>query len=119
MPPRLCRSDAVDDASTSQTLHHRTVYAITDLHVHQARPAHLAAWIRGHWTIENKLHWIRDGTYDENRSQIRTGTGPHIMATLRDTAIGGLRLTGVTTIAAATRHHARDSTPPLALLGLT
>jgi predicted transposase YbfD/YdcC len=53
-----------------------TVYAITSLHVHDAEPAHLAAWIRGHWHIENKIHWIRDVTYDEDRSQIRTGTGP-------------------------------------------
>jgi predicted transposase YbfD/YdcC len=96
-----------------------TVYAITDLHVHQARPAQLATWIRGHWNIENKVHWIRDVTYDEDRSQIRTGTGPHVMATLRDAAIGALRLAGATNIAAATRHHARDSTRPLALLGLT
>jgi len=96
-----------------------TVYAITDLHVHQARPAQLAIWIRGHWNIENKVHWVRDVTYDEDRSQIRTGTGPHVMAALRDAAIGALRLTGATNIAAATRHHARDSTRPLALLGLT
>ncbi|MET8355278.1 ISAs1 family transposase [Micromonospora sp. NPDC005206] len=34
-----------------------TVYAITDLLVHQAKPAQLAAWIRGHWSIENKVHW--------------------------------------------------------------
>ncbi|MGS2620091.1 ISAs1 family transposase [Micromonospora sp. LZ34] len=50
-----------------------TVYAITDLRVHQARPGQLAAWIRGHWGIENKVHWVRDVTYDEDRSQIRTG----------------------------------------------
>lgn len=96
-----------------------TVYAITDLHTHQARPAHLAAWIRGHWNIENKVHWVRDVTYDEDRSQIRTGTGPHVMAALRDAAIGALRLNGATNIAAANRHHARDSTRPLTLLGLT
>jgi predicted transposase YbfD/YdcC len=59
-----------------------TVYAITDLHVHQAKPAQLAAWIRGHWSIENKIHWVRDVTYDEDRSQIRTGTGQQVMAVL-------------------------------------
>lgn len=94
------------------------VYAITDLHVHQARPHHLAGWIRGHWSIENKVHWVRDVTYDEDRSQIRTGTGAQVMAVLRNTAIGALRLAGVTNIAAANRHHARDSTRPLALLGI-
>lgn len=96
-----------------------TVYAITDLRVHQARPAQLASWVRGHWSIENKVHWVRDVTYDEDRSQIRTGTGPQVMAALRNAAIGALRLTGVTNIAAANRHHARDSTRPLALLGIT
>jgi predicted transposase YbfD/YdcC len=96
-----------------------TIYAITSLHVHQARPAQLAAWIRGHWHIENRIHWVRDVTYDEDRSQIRTGTGPQVMAALRNAAIGALRATGVTNIAAANRHHARDSTRPLALLGIT
>jgi predicted transposase YbfD/YdcC len=96
-----------------------TVYAITNLRVHEAKPAQLAAWIRRHWHIENKLHWVRDVTYDEDRSQIRTGTGPQVMAALRTAAIGALRVTGVTNIAAANRHHARDSTRPLALLGIT
>jgi len=96
-----------------------TVYAITDLRVHQAKPAQLAAWIRGHWHIENKIHWVRDVTYDEDRSQIRTGNGPEVMAALRNAAIGALRTAGITNIAAGTRHHARDSTRPLALLGVT
>jgi predicted transposase YbfD/YdcC len=95
-----------------------TVYAITDLHVHQAKPHQLAGWIRGHWSIENKIHWVRDVTYDEDRSQIRTGTGAQVMAALRNAAIGALRLAGVTNIAAANRHHARDSNRPLALLGI-
>jgi predicted transposase YbfD/YdcC len=96
-----------------------TVYAITNLRVHQAKPTQLAAWTRGHWSIENKVHWVRDVTYDEDRCQIRTGTGPQVMAALRNAAIGALRTTGVTNIAAANRHHARDSARPLALLGIT
>jgi predicted transposase YbfD/YdcC len=96
-----------------------TVYAITDLKTHQARPAQLATWIRGHWSIENKVHWVRDVTYDEDRSQIRTGTGPQVMAALRNAAIGALRTAGITNIAAANRHHARDVNRPLALLGIT
>ncbi|WP_373861621.1 ISAs1 family transposase [Micromonospora saelicesensis] len=96
-----------------------TVYAITDLRVHQTKPAQLATWIRGHWSIENKIHWVRDVTYDEDRCQIRTGTGPEVMAALRNAAIGALRTAGVANIAAANRHHARDSTRPLALLGIT
>jgi predicted transposase YbfD/YdcC len=96
-----------------------TVYAITDLQAHQAKPWQLADWIRGHWSIENRTHWVRDVTYDEDRSQIRTGTGPQVMATIRNAAIGALRLAGITNIAAATRHHARNPNRPLALLGIT
>lgn len=80
---------------------------------------HLADWIRGHWSIENKTHWVRDVTYDEDRSQIRAGTGPHVMAALRNAAIGALRLAGATNIAAANRHHAHDTNRPLALLGIS
>ena len=53
-----------------------TVYAITDLAPHQARPDELAAWIRGHWQIENALHWVRDVTFAEDLSQVRTGAAP-------------------------------------------
>jgi len=83
-----------------------------------AKPAQLAAWIRGHWSIENSIHWVRDVAYDKDRSQIRTGTGPQVMAALRNAAIGALRTAGITNIAAANRHYARDSNRPLALLGL-
>jgi len=66
----------------------------------------LARWLRGHWSIE-ALHWVRDVSFDEDRSQIRTGNGPQIMAALRNLVITALRLAGVTNIAAALRHHAR------------
>jgi predicted transposase YbfD/YdcC len=39
-------------------------------------PATLAGWVQGHWGIENQLHWVRDVTFDEDRSQIRTATHP-------------------------------------------
>jgi predicted transposase YbfD/YdcC len=66
--------------------------------------------------IENRLHWIRDVTYDEDRSQVRTGNSPQIMATLRNTAISLLRLTGADNIAQRLRHHARDPETILNLL---
>ena len=93
-----------------------TVYAITDLGPHQARPDELAAWIRGHWQIENALHWVRDVTFAEDLSQVRTGAAPQVMASLRNLAISMHRLAGATNIAAALRHHARDATRPLRLL---
>ena len=81
-----------------------TVCAITDLLVHQAKPMHLADWIRGHWSIENKTHRVRDVTYDEDRSHIRTGTGPQVLATIRNANIGAL--------APGRRHQHRRRQPP-------
>jgi predicted transposase YbfD/YdcC len=97
--------------------HAITVYAITSLSVIQAAPAQLAAWIRGHWQIE-ALHHIRDVSYAEDASQIRTGSGPRVMATLRNLAIAILKPAGHPSIAAACRHHARDATRTLTTLGL-
>ena len=87
-----------------------TVCAITSLTAIQARPAELAAIIRGHWLIEDRLHHV---TCDEDRSQVRTANGPRVMASLRNLAITILRLTGETSIAAALRHHARRPGRPL------
>jgi predicted transposase YbfD/YdcC len=90
-----------------------TVYAITDLAAHEARPEELAAWIRGHWQIENGLHRVRDVTYAEDLSQVRTGNAPQVMASLRNLAISLHRLAGATNMAKALRHLARDALRPL------
>ena len=96
-----------------------TVYAITSLTFEQASPARLADLIRGHWAIENGLHWVRDVIFAEDGSQVRTGTGPHVMACLRNLAIGALSRAGPVNLAAALRHHARDPARPLTTLGIT
>lgn len=96
-----------------------TVYAITDLRPHQARPDELARWLRGHWHIENKLHWVRDVTFNEDQSRVRTGAAPQVMATFRNLVISLHRLAGATNIAAALRHHARNAARPLRLLMIT
>jgi predicted transposase YbfD/YdcC len=90
------------------------VYLITS--DRDADPATLAAWVRSHWEIENRLHWVRDVTYQEDKSLVRTGNAPRVMATLRSLAISLLRLDGQTNIAAANRHHARDPQRTLQLL---
>ena len=90
------------------------VYLITS--DRDADPATLAAWVRSHWHIENKLHWVRDVTYQEDKSLVRTGNAPRVMASLRSLAISVLRLDGHTNIAAANRHHARDPQRALKLL---
>jgi predicted transposase YbfD/YdcC len=81
-----------------------------------ADPGALAAWVRSHWHIENKPHWVRDVTYQEDKSLARTGNAPRVMATLRSLAISLLRLDGHVNIAAANRHHARDPQRTLQLL---
>jgi predicted transposase YbfD/YdcC len=90
------------------------VYLITSDRA--ADPAALAAWVRSHWEIENRLHWVRDVTYQEDSSLIRTGNTPRVMASLRSLAISLLRLDGHPNIAAANRHHARDPQRTLTLL---
>ena len=81
-----------------------------------ADPATLAAWVRGHQEIENRLHWVRDVTYQEDKSLVRTGNAPRVMASLRSLAISLLRLDGHANIAAANRHHARGPQRTLKLL---
>lgn len=83
-----------------------TAYAITSVPRKLADAATLLRWWRGHWGIENRLHWVRDVTFDEDASQIRTGTGPQVMATIRNLTINLLRLENVTNIAAALRKNA-------------
>jgi predicted transposase YbfD/YdcC len=79
------------------------VYAVTSLTYRQADPQLLAAWIQGHWSIENRVHYVRDVTQGEDASRIRTGTGPEVMAILRNTALNLHRLDGHTNIASAQR----------------
>jgi len=67
------------------------VLLITDLTPAQASPQRLLALNRGHWSIENRLHWVRDVTFDEDRCQVRTGHGPRALASLRNFIIGLIR----------------------------
>jgi hypothetical protein len=96
----------------------KTIYAGTDLTAEQAGPAQLARLVRGHWTVE-ALHHVRDVTFTEDASQVRTGNTPRVMATCRSLAIGALRLAGIRNIASGLRRTARGHTRPLTLLGLT
>lgn len=84
----------------------------------RASPAELAGYVREQWSIES-LHWIRDTLYQEDKSQIRTRSGPRIMAALRNLAISALRLAGRTDITEATRWAARRIDRPFTILGLT
>jgi predicted transposase YbfD/YdcC len=92
-------------------------FAITSLSPQRATPAQLLKAWREHWHIENKLHWVRDVTFDEDRSTVRAGSIPQVMATLRNLAITLLRLLGATNIAAACRYCAARPARALAALG--
>lgn len=95
------------------------VLGITSLRPDQADPPRIASYVRSHWQIENRLHWVRDVTYGEDASRVHTGTAPRAMASLRNLAISALRQAGHTNIAAALRHTSRNPTRPLQLLGIT
>jgi predicted transposase YbfD/YdcC len=95
-----------------------TVYGITSLSFAQASPARLANLLRGHWTIE-ALHHVRDATFAEDASQVRTGAAPNAMAALRNLVIGVLSRAGPVNVAAALRRHAHDPRRPLATLGIS
>jgi predicted transposase YbfD/YdcC len=101
-------------AGTTETCH-----VITSVPPGQADAAQIAAWVRGHWAIENKLHWVRDWVYDEDRSQLRRGNAPRVMATLRNTALNLLRLHGVTRVAQTQRHLAAHPEITARLIGIS
>jgi predicted transposase YbfD/YdcC len=95
------------------------IYLITSLTEQEADPQRLLALNRGHWEIENRLHWVRDVVFAEDRSQIRTGVGPQMMAMLRNLAISLLRLRHEAEwIAKAVRDLAARPHLALAIIGL-
>lgn len=94
-----------------------TVYGITSLHPEKADPERLMTLVRNHWTIENRLHWVRDVTFDEDRCRIRKG-GALVMASLRNVAISLLRIAGARFIAPALRHCARMGKQALRFIGI-
>jgi len=99
-------------------VHHsvEVTYAITSLAPARADARTLLGGLRGHWGIENRTHWVRDVTFDEDRSQVRTGAAPQVMAAIRNLAIALLRRAGHTNIAAALRTDAGRPADAVTLL---
>jgi predicted transposase YbfD/YdcC len=97
---------------------HEVVYGMTSLPPERADAARLLRLTRNHWCIENKSHWVRDVTFDEDRSQVRCGSIPQTMAALRNLVIGLMRLNGETNLAAACRRFAAQPWAALALIGI-
>lgn len=94
------------------------VYGCTSLSAEQASAEMLLKLVRGHWTIENRSHWVRDVTMDEDRSQVRKGNIPQVMAALRNTVIGLLRKAGESNIATTCRRFAAQPQAALELIGI-
>lgn len=90
-------------------------YAITSLEVEAVR---LLGYVRGHWKIENRLHYVRDVTLGEDGSQVRSGAAPEVMAILRNIVLGLLRRRGDNNIAAAIREIGWKPGEALRILGL-
>ena len=70
------------------------VYGVTSLKKGQVPAKRVLELNREHWDIENKIHYVRDVTYDEDRCRIRAENGPRMMASIRNLAIGISRLMG-------------------------
>jgi predicted transposase YbfD/YdcC len=82
------------------------VFGITSLSKEKAGPARLLELNRGHWGIENCLHYVRDVTFHEDHSQIRTKSAPRVMASIRNFAISLFHWLGNTNIAKTLREMA-------------
>jgi predicted transposase YbfD/YdcC len=95
-----------------------TAYGATSLPPKKADGARLLKLSRGHWCIENRLHYVRDVTFDEDRSQIRKGSGPQVMATLRNLAISLFRLHEIKNIAQAVRNCGYNQGSAFQFIGL-
>ena len=94
-----------------------TRYAITSLGA-ESGPGKLLEYVRGHWGIENRLHYVRDVTLGEDASRVRSGAAPQVMAAFRNVALGLLRSIGESNIAAAIRRIGWPPGQALAILGL-
>jgi len=93
-------------------------FAITSVTREQADAAKLLACWRGHWHIENRLHWIRDVVYGEDKCQVRSGHGPQNLAALRNAAINLLRFSGRPKIAPSLRQFACQPRTLIRFLGI-
>ena len=113
------RIERITSNLQGELMRHEMVHGVTSLTEENAPAADLLKFNRGQWEIENRVHWVRDVTFDEDRSQVRKGGGPQVMASLRNLSISLLRMSGATNIASATRHLGRRSEKALRLLGLT
>lgn len=94
--------------------YHQVAYYISSL-VRSATD--FAKGIRGHWGIENRLHWVKDVIFDEDHSTIRMGNAPPNLSVMRTIALNILRRNGHASITTAQRFISNDIDKLLALVG--
>ena len=97
------------------------VYGITSLSVAQASPERLLELVRGHWRIENCLHWVRDVTMGEDGCRVRTGNAPQVLAALRNAVVHLISQEAAQqdkSRAAVLRSNAANIAHPMQLIGI-
>lgn len=99
---QVCLIERVRRSRGKQTT--ETVCAVTSLGRDRASAERLLGIARGHWGIENRLHWVRDVVLGEDACRVRTGSAPQVLSGLRNTVLSILRATGLVRIAEALRH---------------
>jgi predicted transposase YbfD/YdcC len=109
----LTRQRTIQGVTTQET-----VYGITSLSVEEADAQRLLELTRGHWGIENGLHYKRDVTLGEDACRVRTQTAPQVLASLRNSIVHLLSTTAAESLAAAVRTMSNCFGKALALLGL-
>jgi predicted transposase YbfD/YdcC len=103
---------------TGRVLSEKTLYAVTSLRPTDASPAQLLQLWQAHWTIENRLHWLRDVVFGEDRSTTRTDQAPHALAALRNLAISLIHLYRGSAVTAAREYYGRHPAVLFRHLGL-
>jgi hypothetical protein len=98
-------------------LQEETTYAVTSLARHEADAAVLEGFWRGHWTIENRVHYVRDVTFGEDTGQAYRGSTPQALAAFRNALLTLLRSLGWANIADALRHFEANVAHALQLIG--
>jgi predicted transposase YbfD/YdcC len=112
---RTCERMHLNTSVTTEAV----MYALTSLTAQEATAADVERLWRGHWTIENRVHYVRDVTLGEDAHQMHTGNAPQALAALRNAWLNILRATGCTNIAAALRHYSWSIADALHLLGVS
>lgn len=113
---QVCRVERERVNTRTGEIERKVTYAITSLPPARADARALLALLRDHWGIENRLHYVRDVTFDEDRSAVRTKAAPQVAAACRNLVIALLRRAGATNIAAACRTFAGRPRTAIALV---